>query len=257
MTLNNEVPYTPAPSDADAVVVPASDVSHVVSEFGAVNLFGKNIQERAMAMISLAHPEVREFLFEKAKEQKLIGKERTLKETLFGVYPSGMEESLVIDGLPVAIRPVKASDDRLVQEHFYNMDQEDILLRFFSFRRHFHRDEMESMFQVDYTNNLSIVAIAEESGFGKIIGLGVYMLEPGKDMAEVAFSGLKDWQGKGLAKRILLRLTDAARQNGIKGFIAYVARHNTPMIRLFNKLPFMVNSSFEDGELMMISRFQD
>ncbi|MBT7891129.1 MAG: acetyl-CoA hydrolase/transferase family protein, partial [Deltaproteobacteria bacterium] len=66
--------------ESGSVVVPRSDVSYVVSEFGAVNLFGKNLQERAMAMISLAHPDFRDELLQQAKEQGLMGKKRTLTE---------------------------------------------------------------------------------------------------------------------------------------------------------------------------------
>jgi acyl-CoA hydrolase/RimJ/RimL family protein N-acetyltransferase len=243
--------------DVGAVVVPPSDVSYVVSEYGAENLFGKNLQERAMAMIGLAHPDARDLLFERAKELGLIGKERRLKETLLGVYPSRLEETVIVDGRQLTLRPVKPSDDRLVQEHFYNMDKRDILLRFFAPKKSFFRDEMESMFQVDYVRNLSIVAVAEEAGFGQIVGLGVYMLEPGRDLAEVAFTVLKEWQGKGLAQRILRRLADAARENGIGGFVAYVAAENTPMIRLFKKLPFAVNATYEQGEVVMVCRFRD
>jgi len=46
-----------------AIVVPRGDAQYVVSEYGAVNLFGKSIQERATAMISIAHPKFREELF--------------------------------------------------------------------------------------------------------------------------------------------------------------------------------------------------
>ena len=45
----------PMLSDTD-IVVPRGDVKYVVTEYGAVNLFGKSLQERAMAMISIAHP---------------------------------------------------------------------------------------------------------------------------------------------------------------------------------------------------------
>ena len=41
------------------VVVPRGDVQYIVTEYGAVNLFGKSYQERAMAMISIAHPDFR------------------------------------------------------------------------------------------------------------------------------------------------------------------------------------------------------
>jgi acyl-CoA hydrolase len=38
----------------------------VVSEFGMVNLFGKNIEERTIVMISLIHPDFRDVLFNNA-----------------------------------------------------------------------------------------------------------------------------------------------------------------------------------------------
>jgi len=53
---------------------------------------------------------------------------------------------------------------------------------------------MEDMFQVDYTKNLSIVAVPGGVGFEKIIGLGMYWREQGT-VAEVAFSISKEWQG--------------------------------------------------------------
>ena len=44
------------------VVTPRADVQWVVTEFGAVNLYGKSLQERAKLLISIAHPEDREAL---------------------------------------------------------------------------------------------------------------------------------------------------------------------------------------------------
>ena len=44
------------------VVTPRADVQWVVTEYGAVNLYGKSLQERAKLLISIAHPEDREYL---------------------------------------------------------------------------------------------------------------------------------------------------------------------------------------------------
>jgi acyl-CoA hydrolase len=44
------------------VVTPRADVQWVVTEWGAVNLYGKSLQERARLLISIAHPEDREGL---------------------------------------------------------------------------------------------------------------------------------------------------------------------------------------------------
>lgn len=54
------------------VVTSRADVHWVVTEFGAVNLFGKNLRERAEALISIAHPNHREELERAAKERKLL-----------------------------------------------------------------------------------------------------------------------------------------------------------------------------------------
>ena len=42
------------------VVTPRADVQWVVTEYGAVNLYGKSLQERAKLLISVAHPQDRE-----------------------------------------------------------------------------------------------------------------------------------------------------------------------------------------------------
>jgi RimJ/RimL family protein N-acetyltransferase len=237
-------------ADGGSIVIPKGYVSYVVSEFGMVNLLGKNIEERAMAMISLAHPDFRDELFHNAQEAGWIDRNRTLNESLFGVYPARMEETRVYDGQSVTFRPAKQVDDRLIQEHFYNMDKKDVQTRFFSMRRSFYREDMENMFQVDYIKNLSIVAVTGEVGFEKVIGLGMYALEHGA-VAEVAFSTSKDWQGKGVAGVILEKLAEAARENGFTSLIAYVLPANTGMIRLFKKLPYKVKSRFE-GETMVL-----
>ncbi len=54
------------------VVTSRADVHWVVTEFGAVNLFGKNLRERAEALIGIAHPGFRDELVRAAKERKLL-----------------------------------------------------------------------------------------------------------------------------------------------------------------------------------------
>lgn len=242
-------------TDVGSIVVPKGYVSYVVSEFGMVNLFGKNIEERAMAMISLAHPDFRDELFHTAQEAGLIDRNRTLNESLFGVYPARMEETRIQDGLQVTFRPTKPVDDRLIQEHFYTMDEKDVQTRFLGMRRSFYREDMEDMFQVDYIKNLSIVAVTGEVGFEKIIGLGMYALEQGT-VAEVAFSISKEWQAKGIASVLLEKIAEAARENGITGLLAYTLATNEGMIKLFNKLPYKVETTLKEGALILRCNFE-
>ena len=242
-------------ADEGSIVVPKGYVSYVVSEYGMVNLFGKNIEERAMAMISLAHPDFRHELFHEAQEAGCIDRNRTLSESLFGIYPARMEETRVYDDQPVTFRPAKPVDDRLIQEHFYTMDQKDVQARFFGTRKSFFREDMEEMVQVDYIKNLTIVAVTGEIGFEKLIGLGAYALEQGT-VAEVAFSVSKKWQGKGIAGIILEKITEAARENGFTSLIAYTQPTNLSMIKLFEKLPYKVETILEESALVLKCNFE-
>jgi len=235
-----------------AVVVPRADVHYVVTEYGAVNLFGKSFQERAMAMISIAHPDFRDELFHEAKKMGLLSAERTLHESIHGIYPIHLEELLDINGERVTIRPAKPVDERRIQEHFYSLDKDDVVARFFHEKTSFVKDEAEGVSQIDYVKDLTIVAVVGEFGFGNVVGIGEYLLDPATSVAEIAFSISKAYQKKGLGKILLKKLTDAARENGISGFMAYTAPQNQGMIKLFNQLPFKVKTFF-DGDMLNLS----
>lgn len=239
------------------VVIPRGDVQYVVSEYGAVNLFGKSLQERAQAMISIAHPSFRDELFYEAKKMGLLSAERTLKESIHGVYPVKLEEILQINQEQVTIRPAKPDDERRIQEHFYNLAKDDVIARFFHERTSFLQDEAEEISQIDYVQNLTLVAVVGEIGFEQVAAIGEYLLEPAKNMAEIAFSVTREFQGKGLGRVLIKKLSEAARENGIAGLFAYTFPQNRPMIELFKTLPYSVKTVFEGDTLALSCRFEE
>ncbi|MFC2146110.1 acetyl-CoA hydrolase/transferase family protein [Acidobacteriota bacterium] len=54
------------------VVTTRADVHYVVTEFGAAYLYGKNLRQRAEALINIAHPDFRQWLEQEAKKRKLL-----------------------------------------------------------------------------------------------------------------------------------------------------------------------------------------
>ena len=241
--------------DDSAVVVPRADVHYVVTEYGAVNLFGKTLQERAMAMISIAHPKFRDELFRQAKQLGMLSADRSLSDALHSVYPVQLEQTVKLNEDEVVVRPAKPVDERRIQEHFYSLDKDDIVARFFHEKTRFVRDEVEGVSQIDYKQNLTMVAVVGEFGFGKVIGVGEYLLDPATNLAEVAFSISKDYQAKGLGKILLAKLFENARENGIDGFVAYTSAQNEGMIKLFNTLPADVKTHFDNEILVLTCRF--
>jgi len=56
----------------NVVTTPRTDVMYLVTEYGMVNLKGKSVAERALALIGIAHPDFRESLERQAYEHRLI-----------------------------------------------------------------------------------------------------------------------------------------------------------------------------------------
>ena len=238
------------------VTVPRDDVRWVVTEYGAVNLFGKSTQERALAMISIAHPDHREKLLEEAKQLGMIGPERSLGESVYGIYPVKLEETIRIDGEKITFRPAKPVDERRIQEHFYKLDKKDIVSRFFHEKKRFVRDDVEGMSRIDYIRNMTIVALVGEFGFDTVVGVGEYYLNQAKNMAEIAFSVSKTYQGKGLGRILIRKLAEAAKENSVSGLFACTSPQNKKMIKLFKTLPYKVKSSLDD-DLLLSCRFDE
>src|SRR4029078_6709828 len=54
----------PLLGEGDGVGIPRSDVHYVITEYGIAYLFGKSIQERALALAEIAHPDFRPWLLD-------------------------------------------------------------------------------------------------------------------------------------------------------------------------------------------------
>ena len=246
------------PSLSDiAVVVPRGDVQYVATEYGVVNLFGKSLQERALALISIAHPDFRDELFSKAREFDLIDIDRKFKQAIKGVYPLKYEESLTINGIPITFRPAKPVDERSIQEHYYTMNRGDIVSRFFHEKKSFVHDQINTTFEIDYINDLTIVATTGEVGFEKIIAVGEYFRNSIINMAEVAYSVSKEYQGMGIAQILQHKLAEAARDNDIKGLVAYTSPENKGMKKLFRKLPYQIHSENDEDMVILSCLFSE
>jgi len=241
----------------EAVVVPRGEVQYVATEFGVVNLFGKNIQERVMAMISLAHPDFRDELFLAAQETGMISRSRSLGETARAIYPVSLEDRVVINGQEVTIRPAKPVDARRIREHYYSLDKEDVMKRFFHAKNSFSTSDVEAISQVDYIKDLTLIGVVGESGFDRVVAVGEYLFVLETNTAEVAFTVAGDFQGQGLGRIFLRKLAAAALEHGISGLVAYTSPGNRSMIELFKSLPYRVKTSVEDEVLRLSCMFDE
>ncbi len=239
-----------------AVVLPRGEVQYVVTEYGSVNLFGKSIQERAIALISIAHPDFRDTLFDQARELGLLGPERSLREEMHAIYPLYLEETRIIHRHEITFRPIKLTDERPLQEHYYGLDQIDVVSRFFHEKTSFVSKQIERTFIIDYSKDMTIVAVEGEPGYERVLAVGEYYMNPENNLAEIAFSVQKEWQGRGLSSTVIRKLAEAAKDNGIAGFSAYTSKDNERMIKLFHSLDYEVKIKGEGDMVYLEALFQ-
>ena len=148
-------------------------------------------------------------------------------------------------------------DERRIQEHLYNLPKDDVISRFFHEKTTFVKEEVEGVSQIDYIKDLTVVALVGEFGFGRVVGIGEYLIDPATNIAEIAFSISKDYQKKGLGGILLKKLASAAKQNDISGLVAYTSPQNRGMIKLFNQLPYKVNTFFDGDILILKCKFDE
>ena len=138
--------------------------------------------------------------------------------------------------MAVTIRNVRPDDcDRLARA-FRNLERETVYTRFFRYVTELTDEQLRRATQTDPDRGVALV-VTTESGAGEvIIAGGRYMLPAGSAdprAAELAFMVEEDYQGLGIAGRILEHLADIARRQGIARFEAEVLSRNASMLRVF------------------------
>ncbi|MBI5606816.1 MAG: GNAT family N-acetyltransferase [Deltaproteobacteria bacterium] len=224
------------------------DVQYVVTEYGIAFLHGKNIRERAMALISIAHPDFRPWLIEKAKEANLIYRDQAFIPGKRGEYPEYLESMrTTANGLQLFLRPVKISDEPLIKDFFYSLSDQTLKRRFMSFRQDMPHERLQEFVIIDYTTEMFIVACLKEGEVERIVGLGQYYITETNHTAEVAFVTRDEYQGQGIGRELLAYLTYLAKREGLLGFTAEVLMENRAMLHLFETMGFDIQKQNEQG----------
>jgi acyl-CoA hydrolase len=245
-------------TDGAGVVAPRSNVQYVVTEFGIALLHGKTIRERALALINITHPKFRERLLAEAKKLRYVYQDQILPPIYEPLYPGLWEAHQIFpDDLKVYFRPIKPTDERAVQEFFYSLPDQDIYYRFLSAMKVFPHRDTQAMCNIDYEQEMAIVAVEGAIGKETVIGLGRYILDQKTNMAEVDFAVRDTYQRKGIGGFLLHYLCEIGKSKGVTGFTAYVLGSNRSMLHVFSKVGYVVYSSFVDGIFEISFRFDE
>jgi GNAT superfamily N-acetyltransferase len=231
------------------------DLHYVVTEYGIAYLHGKNIRQRAMDLIAIAHPRFRPRLIKEAKERKLIYADQAFIPGKRGEYPEELESFRTTHaGTAVMFRPVKISDEQLLKDFFYSLSDKSIYRRFISSRTDMPHERLQEFCVIDYTREVMLLAVIQQEEMETVAGIGQYAIAEAMHTAEVAFVVRDDFQNQGIGQELLKYLTLLAKRQGLLGFSAEVLVENRPMVHLFEKMGFDITRRSDSGvwELKMM-----
>jgi acyl-CoA hydrolase/GNAT superfamily N-acetyltransferase len=243
---SNIVPHL---STGSGVVVTRGDVHYVVTEHGVAYLYGKSIQQRVMALISIAHPKFQAQLFQQAINAHYIRPEMAELGDRF-VMPTDetMHTTMLFDdGTQIHVRAVQLTDEPGMRDLMYDLSKETVYYRFMSRQSTFSDKQIQDFIYVDHRQEVTIVATVPEAHGENIIGVGRYFLDEKNNRAEVAFVVRDTWQNRGLGTFLFTHLAELAKRNGISGFTANVLRENQRMQTIFNHSGHKVTTCLEEG----------
>ncbi len=249
-TRNDEASrIVPALKEGAGVTLTRGDLRYVVTEYGIAYLHGKNIRERAMALIAIAHPNFRPWLIEEAKKRNLIYRDQAFFPGEKGEYPEHLETyRTTADGTGLLLRPVKITDEPLVKDFYYNLSDKSLYQRFMSVRRHLPHAELQKKFVViDYTKEMAILAVKKDQGQEVVVGIAQYYIEENTLSAEISIVVRDDYQKKGIGFELFSYLVNVAKNQGLHTLTAEILPDNIAVFRLIEKLGLSVERKWEEG----------
>jgi len=226
--------------------LPAYEVDYVVTEWGIAHLKGKNVRNRALQLIGIAHPKFRKDLLEQAKKFHYLYEDQLLPLTKDGsviVYPEQYEWDFdtITKGI-VHFRPVKPTDERILQRFFYDMDEKSRTFRFLTPKIVFPHEDAQFEVNIDYNDTMVIIGLVGDEENKKIVASGSFYKDPSgsTNMAEIAVMVSNEWHKEGLGYHVFSKLCEIAQEKGISGTFGEVFTKNVGMLKILKNLPYEV-----------------
>lgn len=163
-------------------------------------------------------------------------------------YPAHWEADVLLrDGATARLRPVSPDDADALQKMHEGQSQDSIYFRYFTYKSALSAKELDRFTVVDYVDRVAFVILLGD----ELLGIGRYDRLEDSTEAEVAFNIADPHQGRGLGSIFMEHLAAAARENGIRSFVAEVLPENRKMLTVFQAAGFDIKRSFEDGVVMV------
>ena len=212
-------------------------VDIVVTEYGSVHLWGLSLRERAISLISIAHPRFRKRLLEEAKLYNYVSPDQIIQPEHGCIYPHHYETTNTFKGgLEVFFRPIKPSDMRRMREMFHSLSPDTVRMRYHATIKYLPDETLMELTNTDYSKDMVIVGLTGPRSNRRIIAEGRCMYTPGSGLGEFDITVQDDYQGRGIGFFLTRYLMKIAYAKGFTGLYAEVLQGNPPTIALLDKV---------------------
>ncbi|MDT8319958.1 MAG: bifunctional acetate--CoA ligase family protein/GNAT family N-acetyltransferase [Xanthomonadales bacterium] len=169
-------------------------------------------------------------------------------------YPRNLVQHCELsEGTAVVIRPIRPEDAVIEREFVDNLSQQSRYFRFMYSLSKITPQMVSRFTQIDYDREMALIAVIEENGKEREIGVTRYAMLPDQVSCEFAIVVADDWQNKGLARRLLSALIDAARYRQYRYMNGVVLKENQRMLDFVKALGFKVEPSSDDPDLVEVT----
>jgi RimJ/RimL family protein N-acetyltransferase len=139
------------------------------------------------------------------------------------------------DGTQIEIRAIRPDDRQELAEGLREMSPESRYRRFFSPVDRLTEAQLTYLTDVDHHDHEALVAMAPGTERG--IGVARFIRsESDPEVAEFAVAVADDWHQRGVATALIHRLTERAREEGIRRFSGTILEENRPMLELIEQV---------------------
>ena len=146
-----------------------------MTEYWIATLRGQSIRERALELIQVAHPDFREQLLSRVREQYWVPQYTKQEPTRVPELGSvEIKKIRLSDGQTYFMRPLHSSDERRLQEFFYSHNAETLMLRYRHQPKQMSREKAHSLVNVDQRRDLALCLTERQGPKQEIYAVGRY-----------------------------------------------------------------------------------
>ena len=154
------------------------------------------------------------------------------------------------NGLVVTVRALRSDDRKRVAAAVKQLDEESVYTRLFSYRKELTEAGLTRIMTLDPAREVALLVTVGSGSDEIAIASGRFVASNATGAAktaEVAFVVEEDYQGLGIAGRLLKHLAHIARDRGIGALEAEVLAENKSMLAVFARSGLPMQQRREGG----------